>query len=310
MIDIQIALIRRELWEHRAIYITPLIVALIVSLMAIFGQVSISGFERGDEALEFGILGLTNLGEEHRSGLLNGFMVGMSFVPAVAAAIVAIIYSLDALSAERKDRSILFWRSMPVTDSETVFSKLLTALLIIPFVSFAAIVVTHVLVLLISSVWLEIEGGNAWHLIWAAAPFLDNWSATLIFLLAMALWLSPFVGWFLFVSVIAKRWNFLVAFLPIVLLPMLEGIFFKSTVFARAFFVRSLKVPLFPGWDNFWHALKQGKHVELEDGVSMSLWSLMDPGRFLSAPGLWIGLIVCALFVTATIYVRRYRDDS
>lgn len=310
MIQNQIALIRRELLEHRAIFIAPIVVALIISLAAIFGQVSISGIEQADKALDIGILGLTNLGDEYRSGILNGLMIGISSGLVVAMGIVAMIYSLDALSAERKDRSILFWRSMPITDFETVLSKLLTTMLIIPLVTLAVIMVTHLAVLLISSVWLMTKGANAWHLIWSAAPFVDNWTATLVFLLALPLWLSPFIGWFLFVSVVAKRWNFLAAFLPIVLLPILEGILFKSTAFAQAFFVRTFQMPLFPDWDNVYEALKSGKHMELEDGVSISLWSMLDMGHFLSSPGLWIGLVVCGLFTTAAIYVRRYRDDS
>lgn len=310
MMQRQIALIRRELWEHRAIYITPLVVALIVSLFAIFGEVTVSSHDYAGEAMDLGIIGASNLSDEHRSAILNGLMVFMSLGLIVAMGIVTAIYALDALCAERKDRSILFWRSMPVTDFETVFAKLLTAILIIPLVTFAAIVATQLVVLLISSIWLVTHGANAWHLIWVAAPFIDNWSATLVFVLALPLWLSPFIGWFLFVSVITKRWNFLIAFLPILLLPTIEGIFFKTAIFAKGFFIRSVRIPLFPGWANFIEEMKSGKHLEIEDGISLSLWSSMDLGHFLSSPGLWIGLIVCGLFTTAAIYIRRYRDDS
>ena len=310
MIQSQIALIRRELWEHQAIYITPLVVALIVSLFAIFGEVTISSHEQAGEAMHLGIIGATNLSDEHRSAILNGLMVLMSLGLIVAMGIVTTIYALDALCAERKDRSILFWRSMPVTDFETVLSKILTAMLVIPLVAFAAIVATHLVVLFILSVWFMTLGANAWHLVWVVAPFIDNWSATLVFVLALPLWLSPFVGWFVFVSVITKRWNFLIAFLPIFLLPIIEGIFFKTGIFAKAFFVRSVKIPLFPGWDNFIEEMKSGKHLEIEDQISVSLWSYMDLGQFLGSPDLWIGLIVCGLFTTAAIYIRRYRDDS
>ena len=310
MIQSQVALIRRELWEHQAIYITPLVVALFISLFAIFGEVTVSSHEHAGEAMDLGIIGASNLSDEHRSAFLNVVMVLVSLGLIVAMGIVTTIYALDALCAERKDRSILFWRSMPVTDFETVLSKLLTAIVIIPLVTFAAIVVTQLVVLFISSVWLMTHGANAWHLVWAAAPFIDNWSATLVFVLALPLWLSPFVGWFVFVSVFTKRWNFLIAFLPIFLLPIIEGIFFKTGVFAKAFFVRSAKIPLFPGWDNFIEEMKSGKHLEIEDEIPVSLWSYMDLGQFLGSPDLWIGLIVCGLFTTAAIYIRRYRDDS
>ena len=125
MIQSQIALIRRELWEHRAIYVMPLIIALLVSLIAITGQVTISGF---DHAVDMGILGATNLGENERSAAMNVLMVSLSSTFVFSMWILIAFYALDALYAERKDRSILFWRSLPMTDFETVLSKLVTAL--------------------------------------------------------------------------------------------------------------------------------------------------------------------------------------
>lgn len=307
MIESQIALIRRELWEHRAIYVTPLVIALLVSLIAVTGQVTVSGF---DHAVNLGILGATNLGENERSAALSVLMISLSSPFVLAMTILSTFYALDALYAERKDRSILFWRSIPLTDSETVLSKLLMALLVIPLITFALIALTHVVVLLITSVWLGARGANAWHLIWAAAPLLDTWAAALVFLLALQLWLSPFIGWFLFVSAFAKRSPLLIAFLPIAILPMLEGIIFKSTVFAQAFFVRTVKMPLFQGLDNMQLLFHKGDSFQMAGDTSLSLLALLDLRRFFSSPGLWSGLIVCALFTAAAIYVRRYRDDS
>ena len=126
MIQSQIALIRRELWEHRAIYVMPLVIALLVSLMSITGQVAVSGF---DHAVDIGILGATNLGENERSAALTVLMISLSSTFVFAMWILTTFYALDALYAERKDRSILFWRAIPVTDFETVLSKLLTALI-------------------------------------------------------------------------------------------------------------------------------------------------------------------------------------
>jgi ABC-2 type transport system permease protein len=307
MIESQIALIRRELWEHRAIYVTPLVIALIVCLMSVTGQVTVSGF---DHAVDIGILGATNLGTNERAAAITVLMISLSSTFVFAMWILATFYSLDALYAERKDRSILFWRSIPLTDFETVLSKLLTALVVIPLITFAVIVGTHLIVLLTTSVWLGARGANPWYLIWAAAPFFDNWTATLVFLLALSLWLSPFVGWFLFVSAFTKRSPLLTASLPIAILPLLEKIVFKTSVFAEAFFVRSVKMPLFSGLDNLDLLFQEGKDFRMAGEASLSLLSLLDLGRFFSSAGLWSGLVVCGLFATAAIYVRRYRDDS
>ncbi len=307
MIQNQIALIRRELLEHRAIYVAPLVIALLVSLMSITGQVTISGF---DHALDIGIIGATNLGANERSAGITVLMTSLSSVFVFTMWILIVFYALDALYAERKDRSILFWRSIPLTDFETVLSKLLTALLIIPLITFAAIVITHLIVLLITSIWLGARGANTWHLIWTAAPFFDNWTATLVFLLALPLWLSPFVGWFLFVSAFAKRSPLLMASLPIAVLPLLEKIVFKTYILAEAFFVRSVKMPLFQGVDNIEWLFQEGEDFETGGDASLSLLSLLDLGGFFGSLSLWSGIIVCGLFTTAAIYVRRYRDES
>lgn len=307
MITNQVALIQRELWEHRAILVTPLVIGLIVSLLSVTGQVSVSAF---DEAVDIAILGATNLGENERAAAINVLLVSISSMFVFAMWILTIFYSLDALYAERKDKSILFWRSIPVTDAETVVSKLLTALLVIPLVTFGVIVATHVLVLAVTSIWVGFRGANAWHLIWQAAPFLDNWAATLALVLALPLWLSPFVGWFLLVSGYTKRSPLLAAFLPVIILPLLEKSLVGTTMFAEVFFVRTGKLPLFTGIESaeFFFENEEELHRLGESGIS--LMSLLDISGFLVNPGLWIGFVVCALFTTAAIYVRRYRDES
>lgn len=307
MITNQVALIRRELWEHRAIFITPLVIGLIVSLLSVTGQVSISAF---DEAVDIAILGATNLGENERAAAINVLMVSVSTMFIFAMWILTVFYALDALYAERKDKSILFWRSMPVTDAETVISKLTTALLVIPLVTFLVIVATHVLVLTVTSIWVGFRGANAWHLIWQAAPLFDNWAATLALVLALPLWLSPFVGWFLLVSGYTKRSPLLAAFLPIIILPLLEKSLIGTTAFAEAFFVRTGKLPLFTGIDSAEYFFENEAELHRLGESGISLMSLLDISGFLVNPGLWIGLVVCALFTTAAIYVRRYRDES
>ena len=302
----QLALLQRELWEHRSIYVAPIVVALLMTLAALTGQVSVDGMDH----IDMGIVGASNLPENARAAVLTGIMIGLSTTFVFAMLILTIFYALDSLYAERKDRSILFWRSIPVTDFETVLSKLLTAMLVIPLVAFVMIVVTHLAVLLITSVWVGVRGGSGLHLIWASAPFFDNWSATLIFLLALPLWLAPFIGWFLLVSAFTKRSPFLAAFLPIAILPLLEKMIFGSVVFAEAFFARSIKMPLFIDLGTMARLFEEGENFSSLGDAELSLLGLMDLGGFLSNPGFWLGLIVCGLFTAAAIYVRRYRDDS
>lgn len=306
MIRAQIALLQREIWEHRSLYVVPIVIAGLLTLVSLTGQVSIDG----TNFVDLGIVTASNLPDNARAAVISGVMIGLSTTFVFAAGILTIFYALDSLYAERKDRSILFWRSIPSTDFETVLSKLLTAVLVVPLITFVAIVLTHLVTLLIGSVWIGIRGGNAWHLIWSAAPLFDNWAATLIMLLALPLWLSPFIGWFLFVSAFAKRSPFLVAFLPLVVLPMFEKMLFDSEVFAEAVFVRSVKMPLFIDLETMGRLFEDGDDLAMFADAELSLLGLMDIGGFLTHPGLWLGLVVCGLLTAAAIYVRRYRDDS
>jgi len=305
MIAHQFALVRRELWEHRSIYVTPAVVALVMTLVILTGYVFASGYQG---AIEMGIVaGQNMMGDVERRVGLMAFLAGNTVVFLLASAILTVFYCLDALYAERKNKSILFWRSLPVTDAETVVSKLLVALLAIPLITFAAIVVAHLVNLLITSIFVSIEGGSSMLLIWRSAPLFDVWAAVLIILLAFPIWFSPLIGWFLFVSAWTKRSPLLTAFLPLVLVPMLEYFILRTHFIGDAIESRFNQQPLFGGLDpeRFFDE-EQIRHSM--EGISML--SIIDVGEFLTSPAMWGGVIVCGLLCTAAIYVRRYRDES
>ena len=305
MIGNQIALVRRELWEHRSLYVVPAVLGLVLVMGAVTGQVTISGF---GTHVDMALLGATNNCANDRGAGLSLLLAAFSGLFVIAMWILTVFYSLDSLYAERKDKSILFWRSMPVTDAETVVSKLLTALVVIPIVTLAFIALTELFVLLVTSIWVGLRGADAWHLIWAAVPLVDNWSATLVVVLAVSLWLAPFVGWFVLVSAYTKRSPLLMAVLPIILLPMLERIIFGSNLLSEAIYSRTSSIPIFKGYDGLELFDNHSLLEAAKDGIS--LVSLLDIGKFLSSPGLWVGLVVCGLFTTAAMYVRRFRDES
>jgi ABC-2 type transport system permease protein len=305
MIRHQIALLRREIWEHRSIYVTPLSVMVVMSLLSIAGLVTVSAF---DNEVRLAIMGATNIvGDNERQAAMTGLFLGTSWVFLFMLAILTVFYTLDSLYAERKDKSILFWRSLPVTDVETVVSKLLVAVLVIPLITIAAIIVTHLVNLVSSSIWISMKGGDAGHLVWGSTALLDNWLAALVFTLASVVWMSPFLGWFLFVSAWTKRSPLLMAFMPLAIIPLTELIIFRSSVFAEAVFGRGGMMPLFRGMDFKRFFDEERWQV---DGEAIRLLSHLDLGKFLASPSMWAGVIVCALFTTAAIYVRRYRDGT
>jgi ABC-2 type transport system permease protein len=301
-----IALIRRELWEHRAIYVTPIVIGTITTLMTLAALMFAGEFQ---QELNLAIFGAQNVaGEFERRAALTAFYGATSWLFLLGLGVLMVFYALDSLYAERKDKSILFWRSLPVTDAETVISKLATALLLIPAVAIVGIILTHLVNLLITSIWVASKGGDAGLLIWGSVPFFDNWMATVLVIYATAIWMAPFLGWFLFVSAWTRRAPFMVAFLPLVLIPLIEGIFLRSAHFAEAVWGRGAKIPLFQAGIDV-EAFFEEDTLRLSEEM-VSLLAHIDLGRFVSSVDTWIGIVVCGLLTTAAIYVRRYRDES
>ena len=310
MIGHYVALIKRELWEHRSIFVTPIVIASVVTLGTLTALVFVGEFQN---ELNLAIFGAQNVaGETERKAVLTGLFLGSSWLFVLGLSVLTVFYALDSLYAERKDKSILFWRSLPVTDAETVVSKLLTALFVIPAIAIIGIMVTHLVNLVVTSLWVTTKGGDAGLLIWSSVSLFDNWFAMIIVLFAFAIWMSPFVGWFLFVSAWTKRSPLLMAFLPLVLIPMIEGIFLRSAHFAEAVWGRSALIPIFAGIDmeRFFDEDNPIRGAANMPEEMVSLLTHLDVGRFVTSVDTWIGIIVCGLLTTAAIYVRRYRDES
>ena len=305
MIAHQIALLKREVWEHRSIYVTPIAIATIVSLGVLVMLMFASGFA---EELDMAIFGAQNIaGDAERGAALTGFFLATSWVFIIALMILTIFYCLDSLYAERKDKSILFWRSLPVTDAETVVSKLLTAVFVIPTATVLGIIATHLVNLIVTSIWVSMKGADAGLLIWGSVELFDNWAAAFIVVIASGIWMSPFIGWFLLVSAYTKRSPLLMAFMPLILIGLLEQIIFRSHVFAENVLGRGDGLPIFRTLDI--ERFFDKEEWRVAEGA-LSLLEHLDVVQFLTSPSMWGGLVVCGLLCTGAIYVRRYRDES
>jgi ABC-2 type transport system permease protein len=309
MIGNQVALIRREIWEHRSIWITPAAVTFVVTFIAIAMVVMVAAFGEA-VSLEIEKIADATVPDSIRRAVLAGILLTNTSVFVIAMWFLTIFYCLDSLYAERKDKSILFWRSLPITDAETVISKLLTAIIAIPVATMAAVIVSHILNLIVMSIWLAMAGANPIRFIWSVVPISDTWVAVFTVLLAVPIWISPLLGWFLFISAWAKRGPLLRAVLPIAILPILEYIIFKSwnLGIAIADRLRFETMPIFDVSNLVSRFDEDDIHSLLEQDIS--LVSMLDPGKFATSTEVWGGLVVCGLFVTAAIYVRRYRDES
>jgi len=276
--------VQRELWENRSLYIAPLAVA----------TVALFGFLISATVLPHKMRALPALGPAHSHeavAMPYDFAAGLLMLTQI---LVAVFYCLDALHGERRDRSILFWKSLPVSDLTTVLSKASIPLVVLPLVVFTITVATQWIMLLLSTAVLLGRGMSAATL-WTQLPFLQM-SLLLLYHLftAHALWPAPLYCWLILVSGWARRAAFLWAALPIIAIAGLEKIVFHTSHFA-----------LMVGHRFIGHA--PAIAFTPPDTFPTDPMTHITPAKFLSSPGLWIGLVLAAIFLAAAVRLRRYQ---
>ena len=273
--------IRRELWENRAIYIAPLVAAILFLLGFFINMVSLRLRMHGVWPLD---------SAQGRDLLATRYELAAALIMGTAL-IVGIFYTLDALYGERRDRSILFWKSLPVSDLTVMLSKLTIPIFILPLLSFAISLATQFIMLLLSSVILLGSGVNTATL-WAEVSFFHVSLVLLYHLLTIhGLWYAPLYGWLLLVSAWARRAPFIWAFLPPFVICVVEKIAFNTSHFL-ALLQDRLMGP----------ADAMAAHSQPKDFMATLI-----PQHFFSIPGLWIGLGVAAIFLATAARLRRYQ---
>jgi ABC-2 type transport system permease protein len=213
--------------------------------------------------------------------------------------LVGIFYSLDALHGERRDRTILFWKSLPVSDLTTVLSKAIIPLVVLPVLVFAITVILQIVMRLQSTAAVLLSGRSVAP-VWTQLPLFEMQLVLLYSLIVLALWHAPLYMWFLLVSGWARRATFLWAVFPPLAIAAVEYIAFHSHYFGSMLLDRLI------GFAANAFDLKDKNGVAL-DSHFIPLAQLA-PGRFLSSPGLWVGLVFAAIFVVAAVRLRRYRE--
>jgi ABC-2 type transport system permease protein len=280
--------VRRELWENRSITIAPLIVAAVVLLASLISTVGLPRRMRAASAIE-------DPAKQH-AAIVRPYAVAPAPIMFVTF-LVGIFYSLDALHGERRDRSILFWKSLPVSDLTTVLSKASIPFLVLPLIGFVLSVWTLAVLLLLSSAVLVATGiGPA--ALWAELPFVQQPLVMLYGLTVHVLWFAPIYAWLLLVSGWARRMPVLWAALPPFAIALVEKIALNTS------YVCSLLQYRVTG------AMTEAFAVRVQHGSNQILDKLeqLDPAKFLSAPGLWIGLAFAAACLAAAVRLRRNRE--
>ena len=274
--------LRRELWENRSIYLAPLAVAPLAVLAFVINAIRLPGKMRAST----GAMQLHQTIQQPYD-FVAGLLMAVTLV-------VAVVYSLDALYGERRDRSILFWKSMPVSDTITVLAKASIPILILPLLGFLVTVVLQLIMGVISSAVLAANGLSV-AAYWEQLSF-GRMSLLLLYHLVAVHGLSwaPLFGWMLLVSAKVRRAPFVWAFLPPIAIGIVEKIAFNTSYFGNLL----------------------GSRLSGSGSVASTAAGRMpmDPmtthatvGRFLGAPGFWIGLVLTAVFLAIAVRLRRYQ---
>ncbi|HEY6946124.1 MAG TPA: hypothetical protein VI431_13365 [Candidatus Acidoferrum sp.] len=270
--------LQREFWESRWIYLAPLAVAALF-LLGFLIHLPMHGVSALDAA-------------KQREKIIEPYDMAAALLMGTFL-FVAMFYCIETLQRERRDRSILFWKSLPLSDTTTVLVKASIPFVVLPLITCAIAFVTQFLMLLVSSAVLAGSGrsvGAYWEQV---SLFQASWLLLYHVMTVHVLWGAPIYGWLLLISAWARRAALLWAVLPPLAIGTLEKLLFNTTYFAA-----------FLG--HFFTGGTEGSYAP--GALPMDPGTHLTPGRFLLTPGLWLGLAVTAAFLAAAVRLRRYRD--
>ena len=330
-------LLKREFWEHKGGFFWAPIwaggISLVLTLMALVvaevaGRRAVaSGKMQIDGDININGLDLSALTSKMDAGDLQKLAGGIdisavmsSAWPMVVLAFVVFFYCLGSLYDERKDRSVLFWKSLPVSDRDTVLSKAASALLVAPLIAVGVAIACMFGFLLLLSTFVLLHNGNPMTLVWGPGNPLQLAGSMLATIPVYALWALPTVGWLLLCSAWSKSKPFLWA----IMLPVFSGIFIswfdimnlfdlESGWFWKNIVARGLLSAVPGTWFDVAHI--NNAHITSSEAARQiesvhQLLSLKTTYSVLLTPQLWIGAVVGAAMIYGAIRLRRWRDDN
>ena len=295
-------LIRREIWEHKAIWIAPSVVIACLVLLVITGNVHLGPIGTMD--------GNTTLGAlppDVQQKLLLIAYAGLALVVDMVMGIIAFFYALDSLYADRRDRSVLFWKSLPLSDTETVLSKFAVAAVVIPLVSLLGAFVAQFVVAAGGSAKLAMSGMSA-AIMWQPEAIFGGMMIAFLWCVTAILWYAPVLAYLMLASAWAPKGPFLWAVLPPVAILLLERVVLYSQhvgdfIAGRLF-----------GLYKLLGRREDGGVSDVEGASEVTKLSNIDLvgslKEFYSSPDLWLGVLAAGFLLAAAMWVRRYRDET
>ncbi len=316
-------LVKREFWEHRGgFFWAPIITGGVFLLLNIMGIITaeVLGASHG---IRFGASGgLQRVIADMDAGDLSkvGFALDIAMYSAMGLLIVVLgfvvfFYCLGALYDDRRDRSILFWKSLPVSDTSTVLSKVVSATVLAPIIAVVVGIVVGMLQLMILAITLSFHGVNVWQLLVLAHPFRVMFNLV-GYIPLYVLWALPSVGWLLLCSAWARNKPFLWA----VALPVASGLIISwfgimglfdlpMTWFWKNIVQRGL-FSTFPGTGSLFGMDGTSIAHNVAGNPNLGFMDLGSTYQLLASANLWIGVVIGLGLLAGAIWFRRWRDDS
>ena len=300
MMTVLFTMIRREIQEHKLAFIyAPFAVALVLCLViasVYFGVTDIQTDEFNfsteiyDEEYQEGMLQATSEAKTRviRAGLI---VIGLPIILIAGFGLLA--YSLSTFADERKDRSLIFWRSMPVSDLTTVLSKLLFVIFVVPLLILPNIILLQLVAMLSASIYFVTNDIVPFGYLWTSF-LLTDWFRIIFSLWAQGLWSLPIFLWLMFAGTYARR-PLVGAAVPLVVAIVLEGIILRSNLVLE--FIEN-RLGFWSRADSFPLPIEEIRVVDISN-ISLML----------STQAFWVGMIASALLISAIVYTRSTNND-
>ena len=322
-------LLRRELWEHKGMLVwTPALIGIVMTLLgALMAAATVAKSKMhtalivNGEEISWSTVFNTRTFGPRRTEIIDAVANNYTYAAAplfLALGFLVFFYCLSALHDDRRDRSVLFWKSLPVSDAQTVLSKAAIALLVAPLIVAAAASLTSLALILILSGVLAANGIHVFVDL-LGSPGLYLGPLRVFGLLPVyCLWALPTVGWLLMVSSWAKSKVFLWAVgVPLLLLILTvwagkltqtenDVNWIQMNVIGRAL------LGTLPGsWYLFEPELLPRMHALAEGGSHMTRIDVFSNSwSSLAMPAVWLGAAAGAALIYAAIRLRRWREED
>jgi ABC-2 type transport system permease protein len=315
-------LLKREYWEHKGgFFWAPVWVCAVIIIVTVLGILSAEVFHAHAQVhMGFSLEELRqNISANDLAEAGNALdMAQLVFggITCISLFFVLFFYLLGALYDDRRDRSVLFWKSLPITDTSTVASKVLSAMFVAPALAFVISTAAYILFLVLIVLWAGAHGLNAFPAIMAAHPLGMFWRL-LLTIPVDAIWALPTIGWLLFWSATARSKPFLWAvILPIVAVALngwfgMLGLPHVGGEVALKSIVGRLLLSVMPG---AWLSADGGLGAQrFSFGADEHVLTMFDPSRIyalFASPNLWIGAVAGLALIAGAIWFRQRRIET